>query len=49
MESETTPARFLQARPAELPDKYYYGGDPALTEDSGFAILDEDNDPLEGY
>jgi hypothetical protein len=25
MQSTTTPARFLQARPAELPDKYYYG------------------------
>jgi len=49
MESTSTAALFLQARPAELPDKYYYGGDPALTEDSGFAITDEDNEPLEGY
>ena len=49
MESTTTPAKFLQARPAELPDKYYYGGDPALTEDSGFAVTNENNEPLEGY
>lgn len=25
MQSTTAPARFIQARPAELPDKYYYG------------------------
>ena len=49
MDSETVQARFLQSQPSELPDKYYYGGDPALTEDSGFAITDEDNEPLEGY
>ena len=28
MDSTTVQAKFLQARPAELPDRYYYGGDP---------------------
>jgi hypothetical protein len=48
IESDTVQAQFLQARPAELPDKYYYGGDPTLTEDSGFALTNEDGNPLEG-
>lgn len=47
MTSTTVPARFLQARPAELPDKYYYGGDVALVNEGGFALTDEDNEPLE--
>jgi hypothetical protein len=49
MQSTTAPARFLQRRPAELPDKYYYGGDPTLTESNGFALTDIDNNPLQGY
>lgn len=49
IESSSGPARFLQARPAELPDTYYYGGDPTLTEDTGFALTDEDDEPLEEY
>jgi hypothetical protein len=49
IESSSAPARFLQARPAELPDTYYYGGDPTLTEDTGFALTDEDDEPLEEY
>lgn len=49
VDSTTVPAKFLQARPAELPDRYYYGGDPALTTDSGFALTDNDNEPLEGF
>jgi len=49
MDSNTVQAEFLQARPAELPDKYYYGGDPALTEDNGFTLTDEKDQPLEGY
>ena len=47
MTSTTVPARFLQARPAELPDKYYYGGDVALANEGGFALTDENNEPLE--
>jgi len=47
MTSTTVPARFLQARPAELPDKYYYGGDVALTNEGGFALTDQDDEPLE--
>ena len=49
MTSETVQARFLQQSPAELPDKYYYGGDPALEEDSGIDIIDDDGKPLEGF
>ena len=49
MESTTLPARFLQARPAELPDTYYYGGETALIDDANFIISDENNDPLEGF
>jgi hypothetical protein len=48
MESSTTQARFLQSRPAELPDKYYYGGDPGLVGDDGYAITTNENQPLEG-
>ena len=49
MESTTLPARFLQARPAELPDTYYYGGEKALIDDANFTISNENNDPLEGF
>jgi hypothetical protein len=49
MTSETAQARFLQASPAELPDKYYYGGDPALEEDSGLDVTDDEGKPLEGF
>ena len=49
MDSTTVPARFLQARPAELPDKYYYGGDPALFDDSGFAVTDDQGNTLQGF
>jgi hypothetical protein len=48
MESNTTQARFLQSRPAELPDKYYYGGDPGLVGDDGYAITTNEDQPLEG-
>jgi hypothetical protein len=47
LESTSTQARFLQARPSELPDKYYYGGTTALT-DSGIPITDRNGDPLLG-
>jgi hypothetical protein len=49
MESKSTQARFLQSRPAELPDKYYYGGDPILSQDDGYAITTDQDQPLEGY
>ena len=49
IESKSTQARFLQARPAELPDKYYYGGDPILSQDDGYAITTDQDQPLEGY
>ena len=49
MDSTTMPARFLQARPAELPDTYYYGGETALIDDANFTISNENNDPLEGF
>jgi hypothetical protein len=38
MDSTSTQARFLQARPAELPDNYYYGGSQGLTDNSGFEL-----------
>jgi hypothetical protein len=47
LESTSTQARFLQARPAELPDKYYYGGITSLT-DSGISLTDRYGDPLTG-
>jgi hypothetical protein len=53
IESTTLPARFLQARPAELPDTYYYGGEKALIDDANSTISDglpnETPDPLEGF
>jgi hypothetical protein len=47
LDSTSTQARFLQARPAELPDKYYYGGTTSLT-DSGISLTDRYGDPLTG-
>ena len=38
MQSTSTIATFLQQDPAVLPDNYYYGGNPDLTDDSGFAL-----------
>jgi len=49
MESTTAQAKFLQSRPAELPDKYYYGGDTALYGNDGYAITTNEDQPLEGY
>jgi hypothetical protein len=48
LSSNSAPAEFLRAKPAELPDMYYYGGDPTLTTGAGFALTDDNNDPLEG-
>ena len=48
LSSTATQAGFLRARPAELPDIYYYGGDKVLVENSN-ALTDETGEPLEGY
>ena len=49
IDSNTAPAKFLQDEPAELPDKYYYGGDLALTTAGGSPLTDIYNNPLEGF
>jgi hypothetical protein len=47
--SNVRQAAFLRARPAELPDSYYYGGELDLT-DENFAPLTTDNgDSLQGF
>ncbi len=48
MDSTSIPARFLQSKTAELPDDYYFGGRSTLNINSGLALTDEDNKPLEG-
>ena len=48
MDSTTTPARFLQQQPAELPDSWYYGGDITLTAGSGVPLTDANQEPLQG-
>jgi hypothetical protein len=47
--SDTIQAEFLRAKTTNLPDSYYYGGNPVLTDDTNFELTDEDNNPLEGY
>jgi len=42
-------AVFLRDKQAELPDIYYYGGDPTLIDSDFIAITNEDGDPIEGY
>ena len=49
LNSTTEPAKFLKARPAELPDKWYYGGDPTLTTERGDSLNDNDDSPLTGF
>jgi hypothetical protein len=49
MDSLSAPARFLQDRPAELPDNYYYGGSLTLTTSGGSPLTDLNNNPLEGF
>jgi hypothetical protein len=49
MDSTSTQALFLQAEPAELPDKYYFGGDITLVTSGGSPLTDINNDPLEGF
>lgn len=47
--SNAIQAKFLRAKGAELPDIYYYGGDPMLLEDSYLPITNDNDEPLEGY
>ena len=47
--SNSIQAEFLRAAQAELPDTYYYGGEPALTEVNNVPLTDDDGAPLEGY
>ena len=47
--SNSIQAEFLRAKTTNLPDSYYYGGNPVLTDDTNFELTDEDNNPLEGY
>jgi hypothetical protein len=47
--SDAIQAKFLRAKGAELPDIYYYGGDPVLLEDSYLPITNDNDEPLEGY
>ena len=49
MDSTTTPAKFLQRQPAELPDSWYYGGNTELTAGSGEPLTDANKDPLQGF
>jgi hypothetical protein len=49
LDSTSTQARFLMARPAVLPDSDYYGGNPVLTDDNNFELTDDDNNPIRGY
>ena len=49
LDSLSLPAKFLQERPAELPDKYYYGGSLTLTTSAGAPLTDIDNNPLQGF
>jgi hypothetical protein len=48
LDSTTIPAQFLQAHPAELPDNYYYGDNNVLITETGFALTDNNNRPLQG-
>jgi len=47
--SDCVQAKFLRIKEAELPDVYYYGGDPVLTEDNNFPLNDDTDEPLKGY
>jgi hypothetical protein len=42
-------ARFLRARPAELPDSYYYGGELDLTDENSAPLVDDDGNSLQGF
>ena len=49
LSSNVIQAKFLRAKEAELPDIYYYGGDPNLTDDGDIPLTDDDNIPLQGH
>ena len=48
LDSTTEQAKFIQARPAVLPNSYYSGGDPDITTETGFVLTDQNNNPIEG-
>jgi len=48
LDSTTEQAKFIQARPAVLPNSYYGGGDPDITIETGFVLTDQNNNPIEG-
>jgi hypothetical protein len=50
LQSTTLPAKFLQDRPSEIPDKWYYGsdGDGYLIIESREKLTDLDGNPLRG-
>ena len=41
-------AEFLRARPSELPDSYYYGGELQITDLNYDPLTDDSGNPLEG-
>jgi len=47
--ADSIQAEFIRFKTAELPDEYYYGGTPALTDNANFELTDDDDNPLEGY
>jgi hypothetical protein len=47
--SNSLQAQFLRDAQAELPNTYYYGGDPALSEITNTPLTNDDGSPLEGY
>lgn len=49
IDSDTSVALFLQEGPTDLPNNYYYGGDPVLTDESGAPIVDENDQNITGY
>ena len=48
LESDSAQAKFLQSKPARLPDEYYFGGNRALITGAGFELTDINDEPLEG-
>jgi hypothetical protein len=47
--SNVQQAMFLRARPAELPDSYYYGGELDLTDENSAPLTDDNGDSLQGF
>jgi hypothetical protein len=47
--SNSLQAQFLRDAQAELPNTYYYGGDPVLSEITNTPLTNDDGSPLEGY